>query len=99
MRVTEVARLLGVVAGHKVISQMRERSETGARRKQNYRGVISGPMNGRDDGEELVQPRHFLYLTPRSEHVMGQMELVILQPIVGCKKFLTARHMHSTVLM
>jgi hypothetical protein len=47
-----------------------------------------GPVGRRDDGKELIELRQNLCLSPRHEHVMGQMEFVVLPPVVWSKESL-----------
>jgi len=51
-------------------------------------GFAEGPVGRCDHGKELIELRHALYLTPRREHVMGEMVFVVLPPVVWSKESL-----------
>jgi hypothetical protein len=48
----------------------------------------SGPISVRENVKKLVKLRHSQCLAPRREHVVGQMILVVLRPVVGSHELL-----------
>ena len=51
-------------------------------------GCAEGPVGRCDNGKELTELRHTLYLTSHREHVMGEMVFVVLRPVVWSKESL-----------